>query len=94
LLQHNSLLFIGYSINDPDFRQIWNLVKTHLKLRRPAYALVVDATNEQVNAYKRRGVTDVISLPGSGSTYDHILAETFRQIRNAINPMDEENCDD
>lgn len=87
LLQHNSLLFIGYSINDPDFRQIWNLVKRHLKLQRPAYALVVNATNEQVNAYKRKGVSDVISLPDLGCSYGQILAETFRQIRNAIDPL-------
>jgi hypothetical protein len=85
LLKSHSLLFVGYSIDDPDFRQIWNLVKIHLgKLRRPAYALVVDATREQVDTYERRGITEVVSLPNSGSTYGQILAEAFREIHNAI----------
>jgi NAD-dependent SIR2 family protein deacetylase len=85
LLAHNAVLFIGYSIDDPDFRQIWQLVKSQLKqFRRPAYALVVDATDEKVNEYQRRGVDRVISLPGNASEYGKILSSVFREINSHL----------
>lgn len=85
LLSHHSVLFIGYSIDDPDFRQIWSLVKAYFgEYRRPAYALLVDPSEDQVETYKRRGVTRAISLPMGNMTYGEVLAETFRQIGSAI----------
>lgn len=86
LLGRHSVMFVGYSIDDPDFRQIWNLVKTHFgEFRRPAYALLVGATNQQISTYKRRGVTRVISLPGDFATYGNVLTDAFQQIGDAIN---------
>jgi len=86
LLSHHSVLFIGYSIEDPDFRQIWTLVKTYFKeFRRPAYALLVDPSEDQIEKYLMRGVTRVVSLPKGSMKYGGVLAETFRQISIAIN---------
>jgi hypothetical protein len=85
LLSHHSVLFIGYSIDDPDFRQIWTLVKTYFgEFRRPAYALLVDPAEDQIETYLMRGVTRVVSLPKGCMTYGEVLAETFRQIGSAI----------
>lgn len=85
LLSHHSVLFVGYSIDDPDFRQIWNLVKTYFGVfRRPAYALLVGAAVDRVEAYERRGVTRVVSLPGDSNTYGAVLTEAFKQIGDAI----------
>jgi len=81
LLISNTVLFIGYSIDDPDFRQIWNLVKKYFgKFRRPAYALLVDASETKINEYSRRGVTKVISLPENKMGYGEALASEFRAI--------------
>jgi hypothetical protein len=81
LLSRYSVLFLGYSINDPDFRQIWSLVKTYFReFRRPAYALLVDASNDQIEVYKRRGVTRVISLPGESMSYGEVLSTAFQEI--------------
>lgn len=86
LLKCNSVLFVGYSIDDPDFRQIWRLADNHLKgLRRPSYALLVDPTVDEADTYRRRGVKTIISLPGTKQMYGRILSETFRQIGDAIN---------
>jgi NAD-dependent SIR2 family protein deacetylase len=85
LLSRHSVLFVGYSIDDPDFRHVWRLVDKHLKgLRRPSYAILVGATDDEVDTYRRRGVTTVISLPGAKKTYGRVLGEAFRQIGDAL----------
>lgn len=85
LLSHHSVMFVGYSIDDPDFRQIWSLVQKYFKaFRRPAYALLVGATSRQIETYERRGVTRAISLPGEAADYGQVLAEAFLQIGAAV----------
>ncbi len=85
ILSHHSVMFVGYSIDDPDIRQIWSLVKTYFgEFRRPAYALLVEPTETQVQTYIRRGVTRVVSLPRGCMTYGDVLADTFQQIGRAI----------
>jgi hypothetical protein len=85
LLSANTVLFIGYSIDDPDFRQIWNLVKKHFgKFRRPAYALLVDAPESKIDEYSQRGVTKVVSLPKNKKGYGEALALEFRSIYNVL----------
>jgi hypothetical protein len=85
LLVSHSLLFIGYSLSDPDVRQIWRLVDTYLaELRRPSYVLLVDPSADEVSTYERRRVTRVISLPGARASYGTILTLVFEQILNEI----------
>ena len=74
-------VLIGYSLDDPDFRQIWHVVTQRLgRTRRPAYALMVGASASEVSRFERRGVR-VINIPGRKSHYGEILATTFRQLR-------------
>lgn len=81
LLITRTAVLIGYSLDDPDFRQIWSTVTERLgKARRLAYALVVDARDAEVARFERRGVK-VINLPGSSSDYGEILSQTFAQLR-------------
>lgn len=85
LLLHNTLLFIGYSIDDPDFRQIWGWIKEYSgNLRRPAYALLVDPSPSKIDEYTRRGVTEVISLPKHKLGYGAALASEFAAICKEI----------
>lgn len=81
LLIDHTALFIGYSLDDPDFRQIWQVVKERLgALRRPAYVLQVGAAAHTVARYERRGVK-VINLPKTQSrTYGEILEIVFREL--------------
>ncbi len=81
LLIDHTALFIGYSLDDPDFRQIWSIVKDRLGgLRRPAYVLQVGAASHVVSRYERRGVK-VINLPKTSSrTYAETLESAFREL--------------
>lgn len=82
LLIEHTAFFIGYSLDDPDFRHIWQVVKDRLgELRRPAYVLQVGAPSHVVARYERRGVK-VINLPKSSSrSYSDILEISFRELR-------------
>ena len=82
LLITRTAVLIGYSLNDPDFRQLWQVVRERLgKAGRHAYALRVDAQPVEVAQFERRGVR-VINLPGNKANYGKILSETFKELRN------------
>lgn len=81
LLISRTPLLIGYSLDDPDFRQVWQVVNDRLgRLRRPAYAVAVDSNAADISRFARRGVR-LISLPGQKSDYSQILAKTFTELR-------------
>lgn len=81
LLIENTAFFIGYSLDDPDFRQIWQVVKERLgRLRRPAYVIQIEAAPHITARYERRGVK-VINLPRSHPrSYGDILEISFREL--------------
>jgi hypothetical protein len=77
-------VFIGYSLEDPDFRQIWHVVADRLgRTRRKAYTIAVNAKAVDIARYERRGVK-VINLPGAKDKYGEVLAATFRELREYI----------
>ena len=82
LLITRTAVLIGYSLDDPDFRQVWQVVRERLgEMRRPAYALCVGASSAEVARFERRGVK-VINLARDKSRYGEILSETFDELRN------------
>ncbi len=75
-------VLIGYSLDDPDFRQLWKIVGKRLgKVRRPAYALCVGARTADIARFKRRGV-EVINLSKNKANYGKILSEVFEELRD------------
>jgi hypothetical protein len=77
-------VFIGYSLDDPDFRQLWHVVSQRLgRTRRMAYTIAVNARTADIARYERRGVK-VINLPGSRDKYGEVLAATFKELREYI----------
>lgn len=57
LLITRTPLFIGYSLDDPDFRQIMSIVNSRLgRLTRVGYALTHGVTPQQRNRFERRNV--------------------------------------
>ena len=77
-------VFVGYSLDDPDFRQIWHVVSQRLgKTRRMAYTIAVNAKPADIARFERRGVK-VINLPGSKEKYGEVLAATFRELREYV----------
>lgn len=81
LLITKTAILIGYSLDDPDFRQMWQVVTNRLgKTRRLAYAILVNAQPGNIARFERRGVK-VVNLPGSREKYGDILAEAFKELR-------------
>jgi hypothetical protein len=79
LITKTAVLF-GYSLDDPDFRQIWSVVSNRLgRTRRPAYCVMVDASPSDVARFDRRGVK-VINIFGSKEKYGDILSALFREL--------------
>ena len=82
LLITRTPVLIGYSLDDPDFRQVWQVVGERLgEMRRPAYALCVGASPTEIARLGRRGVK-VINLASDKSKYGEILSETFDELKN------------
>jgi hypothetical protein len=82
LLIGQTALFVGYSLDDPDFRTIWQVVGERLgRLRRLAYTIAVNASPQSVARFERRGVR-VINLPGKTSEYPTILQTVFKELKD------------
>lgn len=80
LLITRTPLFIGYSLDDEDFRQIWQVVKNRLgKMTRQGYVIKVNCSESERRRYERRGI-DVINL--EGSSYSSVLTELFEEIKS------------
>ncbi len=81
LLITRTAVLVGYSLDDPDFRQVWQVVGDRLgKSRRLAYAIMVGARQQDVARFERRGVR-VVNLPGSKSNYSSILTSAFAELK-------------
>lgn len=80
LLITRTAVFVGYSLNDPDFRQIWQIIADRLgKSRRTAYAILVAPRQYEIARFERRGV-NVIAVPDHGGGYGPTLAAVFRAL--------------
>lgn len=82
LLITRTAVLIGYSLDDPDFRQLWQIIGDRLgKSRRMAYVILIGAKQADIARFDRRGVK-VVNLPGSKSKYGEILANAFNELRH------------
>lgn len=73
-------VLVGYSLDDPDFRQVWHTVTERLgQTRHPSYALTVGARPSDVARFERRGVK-TINLPGTSQKYGDVLADAFDEL--------------
>lgn len=80
LIDHTAVL-IGYSLDDPDLRQLLSLIKDRLgSLAPPLWTIQVDAPQHVINRYERRGVR-VVNLPKKhGKSYGDQLRELFEAL--------------
>ena len=80
LLITRTPLLIGYSLNDPDLRMLWNIIGSRLNsLRRTGYAIMCSATENDINRYRRRGI-NVINLPVKIEDYSDALEKLFHEL--------------
>ena len=80
----NTLLLIGYSLDDIDFRSVWQIINSRLgRMAQPAYCITVGASSEKVARYKRRNIR-IINLKGQPQNYKTILHDFFVEINEYI----------
>ncbi len=80
LLITRTPVLIGYSLDDPDFRQLWQLIRDRLgTYHRAAYTFLIEPDQYKIEKHRRRGIT-VITLPGKKEEYSNILEETFNSL--------------
>jgi len=82
LIERTGLL-VGYSLGDPDVRQILNLLSERLGAnRRPLYALLVNPTAVELARFRRRGITPV-SIP-LFRDHGHTLSALFADLQQTM----------
>lgn len=80
----NTMLLIGYSLDDDDFRSIWQIINSRLgNMTQPAYCVMVNAHQEKVARYRRRNIR-VINLEGEAKDYKNILRNFFVELKDYI----------
>lgn len=73
-------VLIGYSLDDPDFRQLWQIVGERLgRSRRNAYVITVGAKRTEIARFERRGIK-VINLASKKLNYGAVLTDTFNEL--------------
>ena len=78
----NTMLLIGYSLDDYDFRGIWQVIMNRLgKMSQPAYCIAVGLSKERIARYQRRGIR-AISLQGETKDYKQILMDLFAELKD------------
>jgi hypothetical protein len=78
-------LFIGYSIDDPDFRQIFKVVNERLgNTKRPAYTIKLNASHHEISKFERRGVK-VINILEKKLTYAKLFEHIFKELESYWN---------
>lgn len=80
LIDHVAIL-IGYSLDDPDMRQILSVVKDRLGSLAPQlWAIQVNSPQHVVNRYERRGVHVINLAKERGKSYGDQLSELFKAL--------------
>lgn len=81
LLITRTPLFVGYSLDDTDFRQIYKIVQDRLgKMTKRPYTVQFKCSDETRRRFERRGVT-VIDLPVIGSrSYKETLTKALTEL--------------
>lgn len=79
-----TMVLIGYSLDDNDFRSIWQIINSRLGgMTQPAYCITIGATSEKIAKYKRRNIR-VINLEGEPQQYKSILHDFFVELKDYI----------
>lgn len=77
----NTMLLVGYSLDDNDLRGIWQVLHNRLgKMSRPAYCITVGVSEEKRIRYQRRNIM-IVNLDGDPNDYKTILRDFFVELK-------------
>lgn len=92
LFINNTMLLIGYSLDDSDFRSLWQIINKRLGgMTQPAYCVTVGASPALIARYTRRKI-HVINLPGKTKDYKKILHGFFSELYDYISKERDKNA--
>ncbi|MDO4800551.1 MAG: SIR2 family protein [Prevotellaceae bacterium] len=81
LLLTKTPLFIGYSLDDADFRQIFQLIKSRIgKMTKMAYVISFNCDKATEDRFNRRGVQVINLQKGENETYDEVLSAALKEL--------------
>jgi chorismate mutase len=85
LLITRTAFFIGYSLTDPDFQNIRNVVRSRLgKYERMAYVVTFDATDEEIESRFDDRIHVISLSTASGQARDMLLADFFTDVQSRL----------
>lgn len=79
-----TMLLIGYSLDDNDFRGIWKIINNRLgNMAQPAYCIVVNAKQEKIARYRRRNIK-IINIEGENGEYKELLYDFLVELKTYV----------
>ncbi|MEV5483520.1 MULTISPECIES: SIR2 family NAD-dependent protein deacylase [Streptomyces] len=77
-------VFIGYSLDDPDLREILSLLRERLgRMVRPAWAILPTDPHDEAPKFLRRGIKAIVLNRHSEADPSQVLEDFFGELRNA-----------
>lgn len=81
LLLTKTPLFIGYSLDDADFRQIFQLIKSRIgKMTKMAYVISFNCDKATEDRFNRRGVQVINLQKEDDEKYDDVLSAALKEL--------------
>lgn len=78
-------LLVGYSLSDPDFRQVLRVLRDRLgRMARQIYVLLVNPTSAERARFERRGVKVVELRVGRGQSLGDAYADLFDEMADLM----------
>lgn len=85
MLITRTAIFIGYSLSDPDFKNIRDVVRSRLgKFERMSYMIQFNQTNEQIEKSLKDNIHIINITAKSSDSKDKKLDELFKEIQNYL----------
>lgn len=83
-LESGTPLFLGYSMQDPFFNQIWDIITLNFgPLRRWGYAVVFDADEQKADYLRFRNI-HIINLVSRGIDRSRVLQEWLEELMGSL----------
>lgn len=94
LLMTKTFLFVGYSLNDPNFNFVYDEIQTYLgKEKRPAFSIMFNVNQFDINDYRNRGLLIINITVGQGEDYSVALQNVLEALVKAVKGTEEEQQD-
>lgn len=90
ILESKTPLFLGYSLQDPFFNQIWDTIGVDFgALQRSGYAVLFGVSASEIDDWRRRHI-NIIELPRSNDDRNTLLTDWISLLSARVGQLDSE----